>query len=489
MKQLRYLAIVVFLFLITAATAVATTPYTRSDPQLYTIQIRYQVENRSSQPSTNITLTLPAIYPDSFSNQHVLASRWNRLPSQIVRDVQGNATATVIIPRLEAGARTEVVQEYLVSNFGIAFNLGVPAGPFPAPHPSYLQPEEKIESNHAEITGKASTVTAGKNTAEEKAQAIFAFVQQYMSYNPAYGNRGALSALYNRSGVCEDYAALFVALCRASGVPARLVSGHGSDQSSGSFVGHMWAEFFLPSYGWVPVEPTVVSQQVPWQYFAALPSAYRHIPFSLNSSRWQWSWQGGKVDVSANTTIRAGLFIPLFTDIQGHWAQKSIEELNLRGMIPSEQGLFKPSQALTRAEAAKLLVLARGLTPVYGASSFPDVKTGDLLHPYIQAAAQARLFGGFEDGTFRPNAPITREQLAVVLARSLGFNGGSLPQGAELQFADKASIASWALPGVTYSVGIKLFVGDEQNRFRPKDLCSRAEAAALIHRYINQYGQ
>lgn len=173
MKQLRYLAIVVFLFLITAATAVATTPYTRSDPQLYTIQIRYQVENRSSQPSTNITLTLPAIYPDSFSNQHVLASRWNRLPSQIVRDVQGNATATVIIPRLEAGARTEVVQEYLVSNFGIAFNLGVPAGPFPAPHPSYLQPEEKIESNHAEITGKASTVTAGKNTAEEKAQAIF----------------------------------------------------------------------------------------------------------------------------------------------------------------------------------------------------------------------------------------------------------------------------------------------------------------------------
>jgi hypothetical protein len=72
--------------------------------------------------------------------------------------------------------------------------------------------------------------------------------------------------------------------------------------------------------------------------------------------------------------------------------------------------------------------------------------------------------------------------MAVILARSFGFDGKTADTS--LSFTDTASIAAWALPGVRYSVGLGLFVGDTQNRFNPKAFCSRAEAAALFERYL-----
>ena len=88
-----------------------------------------------------------------------------------------------------------------------------------------------------------------------------------MSYDldSASRNSGALSALYNGSGVCEDYAALFVALCRAEGIPARLVNGYTDPRGRGDVWNvaygetfpltgfrHSWAEFYLEGLGWLP---------------------------------------------------------------------------------------------------------------------------------------------------------------------------------------------------------------------------------------------
>jgi hypothetical protein len=75
-----------------------------------------------------------------------------------------------------------------------------------------------------------------------------------MNYQPIDGIGGALFALKNGYGECGDYAALFVALCRASGIPARPVVGRWAMPENGSY--HVWAEFYLQDVGWVPVDPS-----------------------------------------------------------------------------------------------------------------------------------------------------------------------------------------------------------------------------------------
>lgn len=479
------LAAVLLVLLLALQPVAAAAPYTRHSPLFFTGRQTYTVVNNSTNAATNIMVTLPGIYPDPFSTQVVVTSRWTRTPAETSRDERGNVIHVFTIPRLEAGARAEIVLEYVVRSFAADFDFTLNHGPFPLPHASCLLPEEKIESTHPEIIAKVREVTAGKNSALEKARAIFAFVQQYMTYSTVNSNQGALHALRTRSGVCEDYSCLFVALCRASGVPARVVRGHGYNLDNDSQQSHAWAEFFLSSHGWAPVEPTVTSQHVPWDFFASLPSHLRNLPVYLKQPSFRASWQsGGRITLSMNNTLRPGQHISLYSDLAGHWAEAVIAGLALQGITFSSSERFEPSRPLTRAEAARLLVLANGISPVFSPSKYRDVPASDWFHPYIQAATQAGIFGGFEDGTFRPYATITREQLAAVLSRSLGP-----PAKAEgevtLSFSDLAAIAAWALPEVKRCVGLGLFVGDDQNRFRPRDNCTRAEAAALIHRYLN----
>jgi hypothetical protein len=188
--------------------------------------------------------------------------------------------------------------------------------------------------------------------------------------------------LRNRSGVCEDYASLFTALCRASGIPARLVYGQGVNLARGSSEPHAWAEFFLSSHGWIPVEPTVHFQQVPWQFFASLPADYRNVAFSLNKTSVKWMWSGyGQVSVSISSNLRAGKHISLYSDLDNHWARSAVESLALKGITLSEETLFYPSRPLTRAEAAKLMALSNNLPPVFGPSSFKRRSNCFLVPP------------------------------------------------------------------------------------------------------------
>ncbi len=478
-KTLIYLLAVLTATLVLAGTAMAAAPYTRGEPALYTIEYRYIVKNTSSQASTSVTVTVPGMHTEPFSYQEVLSSHYSMAPASKSRDARGGLTLEFVIPRLAAGGSVEIVQQYLVRNYSINYNFAA-TGSFPAPHASYLQPEDKVESDHSEIKAKAREITSGMSTPLDKARAIFAFVQQYMNYGS--GNKGALYALRTAQGVCEDYSALFTALCRAAGVPARLVTGQVFN-SSGQLEKHGWAEFYLASHGWVPVEPTVISQHVPWHYFGAIPSSYRHFPFSLQNNSWKWSWYGGSIAVSASSSLKAGQHIPLFVDTEKHWAHSYIEDLALRGIVSGYEGRYNPDGTLTRGEFAKLIVLANGLAPGFGPSPFTDVKEGDWFHPYVLAANNAGLFTGLPGGTFGPHDSITREQLAVVLARSLGFDG-KLKGNVTLSFSDTAAISDWALPYVQYAVSRNLFQGDDKNRFRPADTCSRAEAAALLYRYL-----
>ncbi|WP_051235918.1 S-layer homology domain-containing protein [Paenibacillus pinihumi] len=185
-----------------------------------------------------------------------------------------------------------------------------------------------------------------------------------------------------------------------------------------------------------------------------------------------------------------------FQNISGHWAKANIERLASRQIITGVSGSeFAPGRTVTRAEFAAMLTRALGLTGESTSSSvFKDVPVTAWYADYVAAAAKAGLLKGYSDGTFRPDATITREQMAVVAANALEFAkaaGADVPQadgGSKTGFKDEAAIHSWALEAVKQVAAAGILEGNNKSDFLPLDLASRAEAATIIARLL-QFAQ
>ena len=121
----------------------------------------------------------------------------------------------------------------------------------------YTQPEDYIESNDPEIIRVAQEIVGNETNPYLKAMRIAVFIEDNIAYEPQNQERGAKWALTNRKGDCSEYSYLFTALCRAVGIPARIQAGfsfHTDDEVIDQ--GHMWAEYYLENYGWIPVDLT-----------------------------------------------------------------------------------------------------------------------------------------------------------------------------------------------------------------------------------------
>ncbi|MEM3566050.1 MAG: transglutaminase-like domain-containing protein [Candidatus Bathyarchaeia archaeon] len=143
----------------------------------------------------------------------------------------------------------------------------------------YIQPEELIQSSHEEIVEKAQEITQGVEDPYMKAHLIYNFVVSYLRYEIQEEEKGALWALENGKGDCSEYSYLFVALCRAAGIPARVQAGFAFHYAGQVLEdGHMWAEYYLENYGWIPVDAT-------WRLFNAMDnkhfSSIRSIPEAI----------------------------------------------------------------------------------------------------------------------------------------------------------------------------------------------------------------
>ncbi|NLX94985.1 MAG: transglutaminase domain-containing protein [Rhodopirellula sp.] len=121
----------------------------------------------------------------------------------------------------------------------------------------FTRPERKIESDHPAIIEQAEKLRGQKTDPVEIARAAYDWVLENVEYQLIEGFGGAAWCLEKGHGECGDYSALFVALCRAAGVPARLVSGFWADRTDGW---HCWAEFLLPEGQWIPVDASLGDQ-------------------------------------------------------------------------------------------------------------------------------------------------------------------------------------------------------------------------------------
>jgi hypothetical protein len=188
--------------------------------------------------------------------------------------------------RIDSGQSFIVEITYYVASFGVRYQINpklvTDYNKSSSLYQIYTQPEELIESQSQDIILTAQNVVGESENLHERVLRIYNFVVKYLKYMAQEEEMGALWALRNGVGDCSEYSYLFVALCRAAGIPARVQAGFAFHYENSALEdGHMWAEYYLENYGWIPVDATWhLFDGLDYLHFSSLRSISMVIPYS-----------------------------------------------------------------------------------------------------------------------------------------------------------------------------------------------------------------
>lgn len=171
------------------------------------------------------------------------------------------------------------------------------------------------------------------------------------------------------------------------------------------------------------------------------------------------------------------------SDISGHWAEEYIKVLYKKAVVSgTPEGNFAPDDSITRAEFVQILYNMLKIQ-VSDAQRFEDVSEEDWFFDAVMWALSAGIVKGRLDNAFAPYEKITRQEMAVMIARYLAYKGESIEGGLADSFTDSADIASWAKNEVGFMAQRGIIKGRENGSFAPMDNATRAEAAAMIYHF------
>ncbi len=171
-----------------------------------------------------------------------------------------------------------------------------------------------------------------------------------------------------------------------------------------------------------------------------------------------------------------------FVDTESHWAKKEIEDFTSKGLIKGyTDNTFKPENYITRAEFINIINSVYKFNNNNARRSFSDVSTDSWYYNDICAAVNAGYIDGYEDGTFRPNQVITREEAAKIVVKMTGVKGDG-----NLDINDANEVSDWAKEYVDAAFDNGVLVGYGDNIFGPKSNMKRAEAVVMLSRVLNK---
>jgi hypothetical protein len=145
---------------------------------------------------------------------------------------------------------------------------------------------------------------------------------------------------------------------------------------------------------------------------------------------------------------------------------------------------FSPNTPETRAMFVSILYRLAGKPAVRMNEAFDDVIEGQWYYEAVNWAAQSGIVSGFGNNKFAPDNAVTREQMAAILVRYARFMNIDLPKKRGGAFADEASIGAWAEEAVNTMYAAGILSGKSGGMFDPKGNATRAEVAAVLHRFI-----
>ena len=182
--------------------------------------------------------------------------------------------------------------------------------------------------------------------------------------------------------------------------------------------------------------------------------------------------------------VNASLVFPDLT--AEHWCYDKIIDFEEKGFVCGyEDGTFRPDQTITRAEYVKIVNNFFGYELEYDKDSgFSDINSGDWFIPYVNEAVERGYITGYEDGTFRPEDPIRRQEATVILARILDIDKEEYPADhvdGLAQYSDGDEVEEWAKVAI-HSYSVYNFInGYQDGSLRILQDVTRAETVELLH--------
>jgi hypothetical protein len=167
------------------------------------------------------------------------------------------------------------------------------------------------------------------------------------------------------------------------------------------------------------------------------------------------------------------------SDIKGHWAQGSIQKLIDKNYITGyPDGYFLPNKSITRAEFIKILISALGVQSNNSAAVFSDTKTHWAKNE-IAIAKDKKITEGYKNGTFKPNANITRAEIVSMLSNAKKF-----PEKATTKKFNDVKKGHWAESAIYAAAANGVVSGYPGGLFKPNSEATRAEACSMINEFL-----
>lgn len=178
-----------------------------------------------------------------------------------------------------------------------------------------------------------------------------------------------------------------------------------------------------------------------------------------------------------------------FTDVASHWSKADVELLANKLVVDgATDTTFQPDRNITRAEFAALVVRSLGLSSATATSNFTDVKSDAWYASTVATAAKAGIIDGYEDKTFRPDAQITREELAAMVIRAMNYANISTnvsdPQSVLSKFKDSNKIV-WAQKEIAAAINAGLINGMTDDTIGSASQATRAQSATMLKRFLS----
>lgn len=178
-----------------------------------------------------------------------------------------------------------------------------------------------------------------------------------------------------------------------------------------------------------------------------------------------------------------------FQDVQGHWSSSTVNNLASRLILSgTSANFFDPDRDVTRAEFTAIILRALGLNKELPGthSSFTDVSSGDWFAQAVKTAASYKLISGYDDSSFHPADPVTREEAMVILTRAselTSLKGTANSDNALSGFADASLLHSWAREAASQAIQLGLIEGYGGSVY-PQENMTRAETAAMVYKLL-----
>lgn len=194
-------------------------------------------------------------------------------------------------------------------------------------------------------------------------------------------------------------------------------------------------------------------------------------------------------DLFAQTLLEIDLTPVSYVDVPaGHWCAEYVYDATERNVTGGTGGgYFSPDRPVTRAMLVVMLSRLHqnvdGNAVINGESAFSDVAEDAWCAEAIRWAADLGIVTGYADGSFRPNAPITRQQLATILYRYATAMGYDVSVGEDtniLSYTDAFGIGEYAIPGVQWACGAGVMSGYSDGRLNPHGQATRAHTVKML---------